>query len=590
LLAALAALAACAAPPAPPVAAVADANFYLPESETARRTPADTAASGAGVVSAGDPRAAAAGVTILEAGGNAADATVAVLLALTVAEPQSSGIGGGGFLLWHDAETGQISSIDARESAPAAATPDRFLQDDGQPVPFLDGVAGGQSVGVPGIVALAADLHRQHGRLPWARLFEPAIALARDGVAITERGRKMALARRDLLAASPAAAQIFLDPQGQPWPVGHVLKQPELQKTLETLARDGPEAFYRGPVGVSITDAVAHAFARPAALTAADLAAYRAVERPPLCRPYRAWRVCTMGPPSSGGIAVLQILGQLERFDLKQSGPDNLLTWHLIAESQRLAYADREAWGGDSDFVPVPVSGLLSDSYIAERSALIRIDRAIPEVHAGTPPGVAPRKSQKLADIPATSHLVVADQAGNVASVTSTIEGIFGSGLMAGGFMLNNELTDFDFLPVRLDGTTAWNRIEPGKRPRSSMAPVILYDPDGRATAAYGAAGGATIIAQVAKMVIATIDWELPVEDAIAAPQLVADRRGVRLEKGSRLENMAAGFVVLGHRRVEVTDLPLKGNGVARDGSGWRAAGDMRSDGQGAATNKRIGR
>lgn len=584
LLAALAALAACAAPPGPSVAPVADAGFYLPESETTRRTPADTVASGPGVVSAGDPRAAAAGVRMLEAGGNAADATIAVLLALTVAEPQSSGIGGGGFLLWHDAGSGEISSIDARETAPAAATPRRFLQENGKPVAFLDAVAGGQSVGVPGIVALAAELHRRHGSLPWARLFEPAIALARDGVAITERGRQMALARRELLAASPAAAQVFLDPHGEPWPVGHVLKQPELQKTLETLARDGPEAFYRGAVGTAITDAVANAFVRPAELTAADLAAYRAVSRPPLCRPYRTWRVCTMGPPSSGGIAVLQILGQLERFDLKQ--PDNLLTWHLIAESQRLAYADREAWTGDSDFVPVPVAGLLADSYIAGRSALIRIDRAMPEARAGTPPGTAPRAAAKLGDIPATSHLVVADRAGNVASVTSTIEGIFGSGLMAGGFMLNNELTDFDFLPVRPDGARAWNRIEPGKRPRSSMAPVILYDPEGRAAAAYGAAGGATIIAQVAKMVIATIDWGLPVEEAIAAPQLVADRRGVRLEKDSRLETMAAGFRALGHRAVEVTDLPLKGNGLARTDAGWRAAGDMRSDGQGAAMGK----
>lgn len=558
------------------------AGFYEAGEAPDHRPAAETVASGASVVSAPDPRGADAGLAMLRAGGNAADAAVAILLTLTVAEPQSSGIGGGGYLLWFDAESGKTITIDARETAPAAARPDRFLRENGEPLPYMDAVAGGYSVGVPGAVALAAELHRRWGRLEWKKLFEPAIALARDGITITERGHAMIAARRDMLAASPAAA-IFLDTQGRPWPVGHVLRQPELAQTLETLAREGPDAFYRGPIGAAVSEAVANAFARPAALTAADLAAYRTNEQPPLCRPYRQWRVCSMGPSSAGGIAVLQILGQLERFNLPMLGPDNLFSWHLVAESQRLAYADRAAWGADAAYAPVPVEGLLSDAYIQQRSRLIRVDRAMPVAEAGTPPGAAKARMQRLADIPATSHFVTADTAGNVASLTSTIEGIFGSGLVAGGFLLNNQLTDFDMTPRRTDGQDAWNRVEPGKRPRSSMSPTIVYDAGGKPVAAFGAAGGATIIAQVAKMIIAHLDWNMPVEQAIAAPQLVADQRGVRLEQGTRLETMAAGLQALGHQKVRVTTLPLKGNGVARAGTQWRAAADPRGEGVGRA-------
>jgi gamma-glutamyltranspeptidase/glutathione hydrolase len=278
-----------------------------------------------------------------------------------------------------------------------------------------------------------------------------------------------------------------------------------------------------------------------------------------------------------GGIALLQILGQLERFDLKAMGPDDLLSWHVIAESMRLAFADREVFGADADFAPVPVAGLLSPSYLARRSALIRLDRAMGDATAGTPEGEAPRAAQRLADTPATSHLVAADSAGRVANVTSTIEAPFGSGLLVGGFFLNNELTDFDFVPAR-DGRPARNRVEPGERPRSSMTPTLLFGPDGRLEAAIGAAGGATIIAQVAKAVIAFVDWDMSIEEALAAPGIMADRRGLRYETGSALEAKAAALKALGHQ-VEAATLPLKANAVAREGALWRGAADPRSEG-----------
>ena len=562
-----------------PVETTPSAQFYEPERDIARRDPASTAAEGASVVSAADPRAAAAGAEMLAKGGSAADAALAVAIALTVAEPQSSGLGGGGFLVFHDAKTGRTYTLDGREKAPAAAGPDRFLKPDGTPMGFANAVPGGYSVGVPGTVALLAEAHKRWGKLPWAALFQPAIRLADEGIVVSERLNRFSGSFQSMLAASQAAARIFLDAEGKPWPIGHVLKQPELAATLRTLAADGPDAFYKGPIGAEISKAVANAFRNPAALTAADLAAYRVGDRPPLCRPYRQWKICAMGPPSSGGIAVLQILMQLQRFDMAKLGPDSVTAQHLFAESQRLAYADREAFGADADFVPVPVEGLLEPAYIRARSALIRPDAAMADVKAGRPRGMKTANLAPLADIPSTSHIVSADAAGNIVTYTSTIEGPFGSGLVAAGFLLNNELTDFDMMPVR-DGQPAPNRVQPGKRPRSSMSPVIVYDAKGKPVAAFGAAGGATIIAQVAKALIGRLDWGLPVEQAIALPQLIADKSGVRYEAGTSLAATAPGLTALGHRNVRAATLPLKGNGLVLSPNGWRAAADPRSEGQ----------
>lgn len=568
--------------PAPAAAAPETApttRFYTAGDEGRMRPPADAAASGSAVATAADPLAADAGRELLAAGGSAADAALAMMIALTVVEPQSSGLGGGGFLVWHDAKRGRTFTLDGRERAPAAAGPTRFLRPDGKPMSFQQAVPGGYSVGVPGALALIAEAHKRWGKRPWAELFAPAIRHARNGIQVSPRLHRFTTGRQPMLAAEPATAAIFLDPAGKPWPVGHLLKQPDLADSLEKIAREGSDAFYKGPIGAAITSAVANAANNPAALTAEDLASYRVTERKPLCRPYRQWKICTMGPPSAGGTAVLQILLQLERFDLKALGPDNLLSQHLLAESQRLAFADREAFGADADFATVPTEGLLAPEYIAARSALIRLDRAMADVSAGSPRGMAPRNRQRLADVPGTSHMSAADRAGNLASLTSTIEGPFGSGLVAAGIVLNNELTDFDLNPSRPDGTQSPNAVEPGKRPRSSMAPTIVYDAKGKPIASFGAAGGATIIAQVAKALIAHLDWGLPIEDSLAFPQILADRRGLRYEQGSRLEGQAAALMALGHKDVRAAPLPLKANAIARMGTGWRGAADPRSEG-----------
>ncbi len=577
--------AAASAQTAAPVETTPSAQFYEPEARYAGRRPIDTVATGPSVVTSADPRATAAGAEILEKGGSAVDAALAVAIALTVAEPQSSGIGGGGFLVVNDAATGRAYTIDGREKAPAAAGPDRFLKRDGTPMAFREAVPGGYSVGVPGTVALLAQAHERWGKVSWATLFEPAIRMAEQGVPVSPRLNRFSGAFQTMLAASPAAAAIFLDHNGKPWPTGHLLKQPQLAATLRKLADDGPDAFYQGPIGAEVTTAVANAFRHPAALTADDLASYRAVARPPLCRPYRRYTVCTMGPPSSGGVAVLQILMQLERFDLAKLGAQSVTAQHLFAESQRLAYADREAFGADDDFVPVPVEGLLEPAYIRRRSALIRPDVAMAEVKAGTPRGMTVANRVPLTDVHGTSHIAAADESGNVATYTSTIEGPFGSGLVAAGFLLNNELTDFDLVPER-NGVPSANRVQPGKRPRSSMAPVIVYGHDGKPLAAFGAAGGATIIAQVAKAVIARLDWGMPVEKAIAFPQIIADKSGVRYEADTSLAAMAPALTALGHRNVRAATLPLKTNALVRAAGGWRAAADPRSEGQAMAVDR----
>lgn len=550
------------------------------ERPTTMRSPASTAAEGAGVVSAADPRAAEAGAEMLRCGGSAADAAVATAIALTVVEPQSSGLGGGGFFVGHNARTGSMVTIDGRETGPAAALPTRFLGPDGKPLNHSEAVWGGGSVGVPGTVALAARVHEHFGRLPWATLFEPAIRLARGGWVLSPRFERILAADTEMVAAS-ANARIFLRADGTPLPVGTRVTNPALATTLETVARGGADAFYRGPIAEQVARAVSTAPRAPSPMTASDLAGYRVVERTPVCGAYRGWRVCSMGPPSSGGVALIQILGQLQRFDLAKLGRDNPIAWHLIADSQRLAYADREVWLGDPGFVAVPTDGLIDPGYIAQRSALIRVDRALGPVQPGTPPGAPTPPAGSDSEVPGTSHIVAADKAGNVVSWTSTIESIFGSGQVAGGFFLNNEMTDFDFVPTR-GKRPAPNAMAPGKRPRSSMAPTLVYAPDGRLFAAVGAAGGATIIAQVAKTIIGMVDWGLSPEDAVALPVLYANGPRVALEKGTRLDAMMATLKAMGHQVVSA-DLPTKTGALVRVGDHWRAAADNRTEGQAVA-------
>ncbi len=528
-----------------------------------------------GMVSAADPRAAAAGVEMLRAGGSATDAAIATMLALNVVEPQNSGIGGGGFLVRYDAATHRTTTIDGREAAPAAGDPHWFYAPDGTPLSHFAAIPGGRSVGVPGILRLMALAHARSGKLPWAQLFQPAIRLARDGFEISPRLRN-GLANYAGHVDAWAKAHFF-GPDGKPLPAGTLLKNPEQAALFEAIAAHGADAFYTGPTAKKLVDTVNGATRNPSKMSLRDLAAYRAKDRTPVCGTYRVYRICGMGPPSSGGVAVLMILKQLERFDLAGLGKDSPVAWHLFAESERLAYADRDLYLGDADHVAVPVEGLLDPAYLAARSALISPDRTMAEVAPGTPPGAPPRVRAPSSEVPGTSDLVATDGRGNVVEVTTTIEGYFGSGLSVEGNMLNNELTDFDIVPER-DGYLVANRVQGGKRPRSSMSPTIVYGPDGNVRVALGAAGGSTIIAQVAKALVAVLDWHMSAQDAIGLGLLYAPGPGGVAEKGTQLEPMIPALQALGER-LQVAPLGLKANAIERVGGRWAGGADPRSEG-----------
>ncbi|WP_294202311.1 gamma-glutamyltransferase [uncultured Sphingomonas sp.] len=526
-----------------------------------------------GMVSAADPRAAAAGVEILRAGGSATDAAIATMLALNVVEPQSSGIGGGSYWVRHDAHG--TNTIDARETAPMAATPDWFYGPDGRPLSHADAVPGGRSVGVPGALRGMALAHAQGGKLPWARLFQPAIRLARDGFKLTPR-LQTALTRYGGHVDAATRARLT-GPDGQVLPLGSVIRNPEQAALLERIARLGPDSFYVGPQAQKLVTTVNNATRNPSKMTTGDLASYTAKPRPPLCATYRGYRICSMGPSSGGGSTMLSILKLLERFDMARLGKDSPVAWHLFAEASRLAYADRDMYLGDPDYVQVPIKGLFDPAYIASRSALISPDRTMASVSPGTPPGAPPRVRAPVSEVPGTTDLVTVDSAGNVAEVTTTVEGSFGSGLSVDGTMLNNELTDFDIVPVK-DGDLVANRVQGGKRPRSSMSPTIVYGPDGKVRLAVGAAGGSTIIAQVAKAIIGVIDWKLSAQDAIAQGLLFAPYKVATVEQGTSLEALVPGLQALGET-VVVAPMGLKANAIERVGGRWVGAADPRSEG-----------
>lgn len=529
----------------------------------------------AGMVSAADPRAAEAGAAMLRRGGSATDAAIATMLALTVVEPQSSGIGGGGFLVLGDAK-GAVETWDGRETAPAAATPKRFLDAAGQPLPFRTAVVGGRSVGVPGNIALAAKAHALHGTLPWADLFQPAIDLAREGFALSPRGREFLARQPDSGAHDPQGRALFYGPDGQPLPLGTTIRNPALASTLEMLAAKGADGFYKGDLAQAIAGKVAAETPDDGRMTVADLGAFTVKERPGVCAKYRVYRICSMGPPSSGATTVLAILIQLERFDLAALGPQSPVAWHLFAESQRLAYADRDLFLADPDFVSVPVGKLLDPAYLKKRGALISTKRTMATVAPGLP---APKLAAGEGPVEnGTSHIVAVDRAGNAASWTSTIESAYGSGIMVEGFYLNNELTDFSFVPEK-DGRAVANRVEGGKRPRSSMAPALVYGPDGKLLLVVGAAGGATIPVQVARTLIGVLDWKLPVADALALPVLFSPGDTVTVEPGSRLEAMLPALVALGHASARPGAMPLKTNAIEVVGDALVGAADPRSEG-----------
>ena len=528
-----------------------------------------------GLVSAADPRAAAAGATILKQGGSAADAAIAMMLALNVVEPQSSGIGGGGFMVHHDAKTGRTATFDGREAAPAAADGHWFWVG-GKPLPHNEAVPGGRSVGVPGNLRMMALAHARYGRLPWSALFQPAIKLARDGFVVSPRLHNI-ITQWGGAILSDWGRHHFFNADGSPLAVGTLLKDPQQAALFEQIAAKGPDYFYHGEPGQKLVAAVNGAPRNASKMTMADLAAYQAKERAPVCGTYRVYRVCGMGGPSSGGMTVLLILKQLERFDIAKLGKDSPVAWHLLAESERLAYADRDAFMGDPDFVAVPARGLLDPAYIARRSALISPTSTMANPTAGNPAGAPPCTAPSAIPEHGTTDMAAVDAQGNVSEVTSTIESVFGSGLTVDGIMLNNELTDFDIVPEK-NGCLAANRVQAGKRPRSSMAPTIVYGPDGKVRIALGAAGGSTIIAQVAKALVGVLDWHMSAQDAIRMGLIYTPGPGGVVEQGTQLEPMLPALAQLGEH-LRVAPLGLKANAIEQVDGHWRGAADPRSEG-----------
>ena len=516
-----------------------------------------------------------AAVEILQAGGSAADAAIAAQLVLAVVEPQSSGLGGGGFMLYHDARQAKLHAYDGRETAPAAARPERFIGPDGKPLAFFDAAIGARSVGVPGLPALIGLVHRNHGRMPWPRLFAPAIRLAADGFPMSARLHKL-LAEDRFLRDDPGARALYYELDGRARPVGTKIVNRELAATLRLLAREGSRPFYEGEIARDIVAAVHGHPRNPGDIERGDLAAYRAVERAPVCGlRLSGLRVCGMPPPSSGGVAVLQILAYFEAGEA--GSPLSAQAVHRFAEAGRLAYADRGRHLADPDFVRVPVAELLDPTYIARRARLIREDASMGRAQAGEFAATPSSGVDEAPELSATTHLSIVDAEGNAAALTSSIEAAFGSRIQVRGFLLNNQLTDFSFR-AEDNGKPIANRVEPRKRPLSSMAPTLVFDRDGRVAAIVGSPGGSRIINYVAKTLIALFAWQLPPAEALAAPHFGSRNGPTELERGTPVEVLAPALEKLGHKVVS-GEMTSGLHVVVRRGDAWIGAADPRREG-----------
>ena len=529
------------------------------------------------LLAAAHPLAVQAGYHVLARGGTAIDAAVAVQMVLNLVEPQSSGIGGGAFILHYSAAEAKLSAYDGRETAPAAARADRFLGADGRPLAFLDAVVGGKSVGTPGVLRALELAHAKYGKLPWAELFQPAIRLAGEGFPLSPRLHRLLAAVR-LPGRNQAMRRMYYRDDDTPKPIGTLLKNPALADTLRIIAAEGANAFYDGEIARDIASTVKGA-PNPGDLSEGDLAQYRAIEREPVCGPYRQWKVCGMPPPSSGGIAVLQVLGMLQRLAPESLSRDPIRAAHLVAEAESLAYADRERYLADADFVPMPVAGLLAPEYLAERAALVRPDRALGHALPGTPRGapLAELADGAAPELPSTSHLSIVDAAGNAVAMTTSIEFAFGSQQMVRGFLLNNQLTDFSFVAEQ-DGRPVANRIEPGKRPRSAMAPTMVFDRDGALVLVLGSAGGSAIINHVVKTLVAALDWHMDIQRAIALPNFGSRNGPTELERGTVAAAWADPLRALGHE-VRIIEMTSGVHGIQRTRNGWRGGADPRREG-----------
>jgi gamma-glutamyltranspeptidase/glutathione hydrolase len=539
-------------------------------------TPAAKAAGSQAMVAAANPMAVDAGLAVLRRGGSAVDAAVAVQAVLGLVEPQSSGVGGGAFMVYYDVQTRQVTAYDGRETAPAGATPDMFLGPDGKPLPFATAVLSGRATGVPGAIAMLSLAQKQHGRLAWASLFADAERLAEGGFAAPQR-LAAAAGSRAPEASAPDAVRYFTKADGSRIQAGDVLKNPAYAESLRRIADQGPAGLLSGPLAEAIV-ARTHEGPLAGTLTLADLAGYQPKAGPALCRPYRIWVVCLPQAPS-GGPGVLQALGLLERTDIDNHGPADPEGWYLFSQASRLMYADRDRYIGDPAFVSVPTEGLLSAAYLDARARLIG-PMAGPAPKPGTPPGAGVRAPDRTLEPGGTSHFVIVDTAGNVVSMTTTVESVFGSGRMVGGFFLNNQLTDFSFSPKDPDGAPAANAVAPGKRPRSAMSPTIVLDRQGRFVAALGSPGGPGIIAYNLKTLVGVLDWKLPMQKAVALPNLIARGDVYDAEVAKFAPGVVEGLAARGVRLITGTGAEGSGlHGIEQTPDGLRGGADPRREG-----------
>lgn len=528
------------------------------------------------MVSAAHPMATQAGLNVLAKGGSAVDAAIAVQLMLGLVEPQSSGIGGGAFMLHWQAKQQKLTGFDGRETAPKAADGLLFSHN-GATMNWRDAYVGGKSVGVPGVVALLHSAHQQHGKLSWAELFSDTITAAEQGFRVSSRtARQLAMGWNKGVSQFYESKQYFF-PAGNVVTEGAVLKNPAYAATLKAIAAKGPEAFYQGELASAISQRVQTAPVNPGYMTTADLAAYRAIERDAVCIPYRVYKVCGMAPPSSGGIAVLQILGILQHVDMAKLAPGSVQATHLLAQAAKLAFADRERYLADPAFVNVPVAGMLAPDYLAARAALIDPAKDSAPAEAGMPAGAPVLQSAVSPELPNTSHFSIVDADGNAVSMTSSIENVFGSGLMVGGFLLNNQLTDFSLAPTQ-HGYLVANRVEGGKRPRSSMAPMMVFDEQGSLLLVIGSPGGSRIINYVAQSIIAVLDWKLDVQQAINLPRSTHRNDYLALEKGTELASQAGVLEDMGYK-VQLQDLNSGLHAIMLGTNALQGAADPRREG-----------
>ena len=503
------------------------------------------------MVAAANPLAAQAGERILAQGGSAIDAAIAVQLVLTLVEPQSSGIGGGAFILHFDSKNKKLTTFDGRETAPSKATASLFLDDTGKPVRWIDAVVGGRSVGVPGVLDALAKAHQQYGTLPWDVLFKDAISLAENGFKVSPRLHHLLARRINPGVEKMPAAKAYFFPDGKPLAIGTLKKNPELAQLYRNIAEQGVSAFYQGDNAKKIAQAVQNSPIAPGLLSEQDINNYSAKERAPVCSDYHQYEVCSMAPPSSGGVSVLQTLKLLEGKNISQYASDDVKALHYFTQASRLAFADRNHYMADPDFQPVPTRALLNEDYLAERAKLIT--EKDQHMSAGTLATLKAYAKDDAFELPNTSHISIVDAKGNAVSITTSIEMAFGSTVMVNGYLLNNQLTDFSLSPTR-NGKEVMNRVEANKRPRSSMSPVIVFNDDGSLRLVVGSPGGSRIIDYVAQAVMGVLDWQLTAQEAINLPRITNRNDVTTLEAGTNFVEKKAALEARGHT-VRISDL-----------------------------------